>query len=172
MKFDEDLQAEGLPELEFDPGIAERIPRKRVAGGALIRNGADRLLFVTPGYKPFLEIPGGVAESNESPLCACRREVKEELGLDLDISRLLVVDWMPAHGVWTDGVMFIFDGGQLDDEQSARLGVTDPELTGFRFLTLTEATSHLRPSMARRIARALAALRDGIPRYAEFGREG
>ncbi|SCL17912.1 NUDIX domain-containing protein [Micromonospora inyonensis] len=170
MTFDDDLCAEGAPEPEFNPGIAERIPKKRVAGGALIRDHAERILFVTPGYKPFLEIPGGVAESNESPLAACRREVREEIGLDLAISKLLVVDWMPAHGVWTDGVMFIFDGGQLNESQSATLKIEDPELTGFRFLTLEESTPFLRPSMVRRIASALAALNDGSPRYAEFGR--
>ncbi|MGC4774921.1 NUDIX domain-containing protein [Micromonospora chalcea] len=166
----DDLSAEGEPEREFNPGIAQRLPRKRVAGGALIRDRAGRILFVVPGYKPFLDIPGGIADADESPLAACRREIQEEIGLDLPVSRLLVVDWMPAHGVWLDGLMFIFDGGQLEDEQAQALKPTDDELTGLRFLRYEEAVPHLRPSMARRVQSALDALADGQPRYAEFGR--
>lgn len=166
----DDLSAEGEPEREFNPGIAQRLPRKRVAGGALIRDRAGRILFVVPGYKPFLDIPGGIADADESPLAACRREVREEIGLDLPISRLLVVDWMPTHGIWPDGLMFIFDGGQLDDDQAEALKPTDDELTGLRFLTYEEAVGQLRPSMARRVGSALHALTEGQPRYAEFGR--
>jgi 8-oxo-dGTP pyrophosphatase MutT (NUDIX family) len=166
----EDLLAEGEPEREFNPGIAGRLPRKRVAGGALIRDPAGRVLFVVPGYKPFLDIPGGVADANESPLAACRREIREEIGLDLPVSRLLVVDWIPAHGVWPDGIMFIFDGGQLDEDQAAALKPTDDELKGLRFLAYDDAVPLLRPSMARRVRAALDALDDDQPHYAEFGR--
>lgn len=166
----DDLAAEGEPEREFNPGIAQRLPRKRVAGGALIRDQAGRILFVVPGYKPFLDIPGGIADTDESPLMACRREVREEIGLDLPITRLLVVDWIPAHGVWADGLMFIFDGGQLDDDQAHALKPTDDELTGLRFLSYEQAVPQLRPSMARRIGSALHALAEDQPRYAEFGR--
>ncbi|PGH46356.1 NUDIX hydrolase [Micromonospora sp. WMMA1996] len=170
MTLADDLAAEGEPEREFNPGIAQRLPRKRVAGGALIRDRAGRILFVVPGYKPFLDIPGGIADGDESPLAACRREIREEIGLDLPISRLLVVDWIPAHGVWSDGLMFIFDGGQLDDDQAEALRPTDDELTGLRLLPYEEAIPHLRPSMARRVESALSALAEGQPRYTEFGR--
>ena len=97
--FRDDLAAEGEPEKEFNPGIASRLPRKTTAGGALIRNREGLILFLEPTYKPTLEIPGGVAEQNESPLDACRREVREEIGLDIEIGGLLVVDWVPAQGV-------------------------------------------------------------------------
>ncbi|MEU5565051.1 NUDIX hydrolase [Micromonospora musae] len=150
--------------------MAGRFPRKRVAGGALIRDHAGRILFVVPGYKPFLDIPGGIADADESPLAACRREIREEIGLDLVVNRLLVVDWIPAHGVWPDGMMFIFDGGQLSSEQAAALTPTDDELTGLRFLAYEDAVPLLRPSMARRVETALQALGEGQPRYAEFGR--
>jgi hypothetical protein len=36
--LDDDLLAEGEPEKEFIPGIAAKMPRKRVAAGALIRD--------------------------------------------------------------------------------------------------------------------------------------
>lgn len=107
MPFSVDLEAdpaaEGEPEVEFNPGIAARIPRKRAASGALIRDEAGRILFVEPVYKPTLDIPGGTTEENESPLDACIREVREELGIEREIGLLLVVDWVPAHGVWGMG---------------------------------------------------------------------
>lgn len=169
--LEEDLLADGDPEKEFNPGVAGRLARKRAAGGALIRDAANRILFVEPIYKPYLEIPGGVANENESPRAACRREVREELGLDLTIERLLVVDWVPQHGVWGDGLMFIFGAGRIDDSQIAAIHLPDDELAAFKFLTLDEAEPLLRPSMARRLRLAYQSLADGAsPRYGEFGR--
>jgi ADP-ribose pyrophosphatase YjhB (NUDIX family) len=166
----EDLEAEGQPEREFHVGIASRLPRKRIASGALVRDASDRILFVVPAYKPYLDIPGGVAEEGESPLAACRREVQEEIGLGLTIGRLLVVDWIPAQGVWPDGVMFIFDGGHLTDKEATRLKPTDEELIGLKLLTFEQAEPSLRPSMARRVESAIDALKEDSPRYLEFGR--
>ncbi|MBI1759237.1 MAG: NUDIX hydrolase [Actinobacteria bacterium] len=172
MSLAEDLLADGEPEKEHHAGIATRQPRKRVAGGALIHDGSGRLLFVIPNYKPGLEIPGGMAEENESPAAACRREIREELGLELDIGELLVVDWLPAHGVWPDGLMFLFNGGVIDSVAAPGIAARDPELDGTVFMHLADAAPRLRPSMMRRLTTALDALRDGRPRYAEFGRSG
>ncbi|MGW7680109.1 NUDIX domain-containing protein [Kribbella sp. NPDC054772] len=172
MNRQDDLVAEGEPEAEFNPGIAARLPRKTAAGGALIRDGAGRILFIEPTYKPTLDIPGGVVESNESPYDACRREVREEIGLDLAIGRLLVVDWVPAHGPWSDSLAFVFDGGVLDDAVLDNQALTlDPtEVRAHHFLTLDAAAARLRPSMTRRLTLAQHALTTGIPTYADFGR--
>jgi len=118
----------------------------------LIRNSAGEILFLEPVYKPTLEIPGGVAEYNESPLEACRREIREELGLDLEVGALLVADWVPAHGVWFDGLMFIFDGGVLSDEEISRIQLDPAESRRQVFLSLDRALPRLKPSLARRIA--------------------
>lgn len=166
----DDLAAEGGPEKEFNPGIAERLPRKTAAGGVLIRNEDGLILFLEPTYKPTLEIPGGVAEYNESPLEACRREIREEIGIDVEIGGLLVVDWTPAQGVWFDGLMFIFDGGTLSPDQIAQMELDPSEVRQYRFLTLDQAKARLRPSLARRVASAVEAVDRGRPTYAEFGR--
>ena len=165
-----DLLAEGEPEKEFNPGIAGRLPRKTVAGGALMRDEAGRILFLEPTYKPTLDIPGGIAEYDESPYDACRRELQEELGLALEIGALLVVDWVPALGVWSDALAFIFDGGVLDQSTIDRLKIDPVEASSFSFLTLDQATPRLRPSLTRRLALARQALTNGSPTYADFGR--
>ncbi|WP_405057261.1 NUDIX hydrolase [Kribbella sp. NBC_01505] len=164
----DDLVAEGEPEAEFHEGIAERLPRKRVAGGALIRDRGGRILFIEPTYKPTLDIPGGIAEPDESPYDACRREVLEEIGLELPIGPLLVVDWDPARGVWHDALAFVFDGGVLTGDEELVLQPTEVRTTAF--LTLEEAAPRIRPSMHRRLTLALHALESGIPQYADFGR--
>ena len=167
MNRQDDLIAEGEPEREFNPGIAARFPRKTVAGGALIHDRAGRILFLEPTYKPTLDIPGGIVEYDESPYDACRREVKEEIGLDLEIGPLLVVDWVPAHGPWTDSLAFVFNGGTLADSP---LNPDPAEVRAIHFLTLAEATPRLRPSMTRRLSLAHQALTTNTPHYADFGR--
>ncbi|MFI7122637.1 NUDIX domain-containing protein [Amycolatopsis sp. NPDC049868] len=168
--FQHDLKDEGDPEPEFNLGIAERLPRKNVAAGVLIRDDSGRILFISPTYKPFLDIPGGLTEDEESPLAACYREVREELGVDLQIGRLLLVDWMPTHGVWRDSVQFIFDGGVLSVEQIEAIRPAANEVGRLEFLHVDAAKQHLRPSMARRVSLAHRALLDGSTYYAEFGR--
>lgn len=167
MNRQDDLAAEGEPEQEFNPGIAGRMPRKTAAGGALIRDRDGRILFLEPTYKPTLDIPGGIVEMNESPYEACCREVREEIGLVLAIGRLLVVDWVPASGLWSDSLAFVFDGGVLDGDT---LTLDPTEARAHHFLTLPEAAPRLRPSMTRRLTLAEQALTTGIPAYADFGR--
>ncbi|GAA0979257.1 NUDIX hydrolase [Nocardiopsis tropica] len=59
--------------------------RKRVAAKVLIRDEQGRMLLVDPVYKPFWDLPGGMAEANEPPHNAARREVNEEVGLVVEI---------------------------------------------------------------------------------------
>src|SRR4051812_4495442 len=82
--FARDVELEGPAEVEFNPGIAGRLPAKSSAGGVLLRDRQGRVLFVVPRYKPVLDLPGGITDDNESPKAACQREVKEELGIQLD----------------------------------------------------------------------------------------
>ncbi|WP_370940720.1 NUDIX domain-containing protein [Amycolatopsis sp. cg13] len=168
--FAADLRDEGEPEAEFNPGIAARFPRKNAAAGVLARDEHGRILFVSPTYKPFLEIPGGLVEDDESPLAACRREVREELGIDVPVGRLLVVDWLPTHGVWRDSLQFIFDGGVLSREQIGAIRLASDEVSRFEFLGLEVARPQLRPSKARRISLAHQAFLAGETVYGEFGR--
>lgn len=86
----------------------------RVAAGALIRDAEGRILLVKPTYKEGWDIPGGYVEPGESPAEACKRELAEEIGLDRDPGRLLLVDW-PPHPAEGDKLLFIFHGGSLEN---------------------------------------------------------
>jgi 8-oxo-dGTP diphosphatase len=102
--------------------------RKRVSADAIVRDSSGRILLVDPTYKPDWDLPGGMAEANEPPRDTARRELREELGLDASIGRLLCVSWAAPRGPWDDLLNLIFDGGVLTGDQAAALSVTDDEL--------------------------------------------
>ncbi|MER6815975.1 NUDIX hydrolase, partial [Spirillospora sp. NPDC000708] len=105
----------------------------------------------------------------EPPTETVRRELKEELGLDLHPGQLLCIDWVSPHGPWDDSLMFIFDGGILNEHQIADLSLHDNELRGFKFCTEEEAAKRLRPYIWRRTHAALDALRAGTTPYLQDG---
>ena len=140
----------------------------RVSAGAVFVDEEDRVLLVEPTYKPYWDVPGGYVEPGESPLDACVREVREELGIAPPIGGLLVVDWAPAENEG-DKILFLFDGGMLDGEQLAAIQLEPGELRAHALHHLADADALLIPRLARRIAAALDARRDGVPRYLEHG---
>lgn len=144
-------------------------PRKRVSADVILRDHSGRMLLVDPQYKPDWDTPGGMAEANEPPHEAVRRELKEELNLDVCAGMLLVVDWISPHGPWDDLLAFVFDGGELHEEQIAGLKLRDGELSAFEFCTSEQAQQRLRPYVWRRVAVALEALNTGRVQYLQDG---
>jgi ADP-ribose pyrophosphatase YjhB (NUDIX family) len=175
----DDLLTEGLPEREFTPGIAAGLPHKRIAAAALIRDEQNRVLLLEPTYKPTWVLPGGVVEEDEDPQAGCSRELLEELGLERTPGRLLVVDWVPRHGVWGDSLQFVFDGGRVSAEQISAFVLQDSEIVAAHFIGVGELQARdrgepvrvkLTPSMARRLLAAIDAADKGTPGYLRYGR--
>ena len=145
------------------------LARKRMASGALFRDGAGRVLLVEPTYKDNWEVPGGAVEQEESPTAACRREVLEELGLDRPVGRVLAVDWVPSRPERPEGLMLIYDGGVLTDSDIAAIGLQTDELASYAFVEagrVHELTSAL---LTRRIAACLEAVAVGTTVSLENG---
>ncbi|MYZ37902.1 NUDIX domain-containing protein [Streptomyces sp. SID4917] len=159
-----------------DPGrdayLAEgnaRQARKRAAADALIRDTDGKLLLVNPTYKAGWDLPGGMAEDNEAPEDAVRRELREELGLRIASLRFLCVDWVEPHGPWDDLLGFVFDAGVLSPEQAARLKPHDEEIAEHHFFEVSEALALLPDRQRERALHALQVLDDGVPRYLRNG---
>lgn len=144
-------------------------PRKRVSADLLVRDPTGAILLVDPVYKPDWDLPGGMAEANESPLEAARRELREELGIDIRPGRLLCIDWVPPHDPWDDLLAFIFDGGVLSDQQVAGLSATDGELRAIEFCPASEAARRLPPRTSRRLTAAVQALAENRVGYLQDG---
>lgn len=144
-------------------------PRKRVGADVLLRDTAGSLLLVDPKYKPDWDLPGGMSEANEPPDATVQRELKEELGLSVTVGPMLVVDWVSPHGPWDDSLMFIFDGGVLDDSQIRALKLLDGELRAYELCEEQEVARRLRPYVWRRVQAALAAQASGQPKYLRDG---
>jgi len=140
---------EGLEIVGDVPGAVLREPS---AAAALIRSHDDRVVIVEPTYTDHWNLPGGEIEIGESPLDACRREVREELGLDLPIDRLLCVDYLRVR----DAFRFLFDGGRVDDGFIDRCVLPADELRSARFATVDDATALLHPQAARRVRHCLS----------------
>ena len=138
-----------------------------MAADCLFTDQAGRLLVLEPPYKPAWDLPGGMVERDESPRLAAQREVREEIGLDVEPGDLLAVDWIAQSGDFTEIVAFLFDGGVLAPADIDRI-VTDPaEVKSFRFATLDETEQLLDAEQFARVAAALTSRRSAT--YLENG---
>jgi ADP-ribose pyrophosphatase YjhB (NUDIX family) len=136
--------------------------RKRVSVDALILDEAGRILLVNPSYKPGWDLPGGMGEGNEPPFGTIRREVREELSIDLAPRlRLLVIDWVPPHGPWDDAIAMIVTGGAFTGMQISSIRLDDGEIDSYEFCTADEASKRLQPRTSRRLRFALEVLKLG-----------
>lgn len=131
-----------------------------VSCGAILLDPQGRLLVLKPTYKSGWTIPGGIMEADgETPWQACRREVFEETGLQVEGGRLVCVDTRPAKDGRKLGLRFLFHCGQLRPEQLADIVVDPLEVAEHRFVPVEEALELLRKPVRRRVRRGLRARR-------------
>ena len=146
-----------------------KMARPRMASGALFFDDQGRVMMLEPTYKDYREIPGGYVENGESPLQACLREVREELGISPEIGRLLAVDWAPSPAEG-DKVLYLFDGGVLPPELRERIQLQAEEIGRYDFHPVDAVASWTIPRLARRIEAAVVARAEGRVAYLEHGR--
>ncbi|MDR6863972.1 NUDIX hydrolase [Phycicoccus sp. 3266] len=90
------------------------LPTKRAIAQGVLRDRDGRVLLCELTYKDEWDLPGGVVDPSESPAHCVVREVREELGLDVEVRSLLAVNWLPPWRGWTDATVFVFELA-LDD---------------------------------------------------------
>lgn len=146
------------------------LPRIPASAGALIFDGHGRLLIANPTYKDHWTIPGGIMEADgETPWEACRREVREEVGLSVVDGRLVAVDFLRPKQSKPGGMRFLFHCGVLPDALLDGITLQEEELSECRLVEPAEALSLLSGPLRRRVGAALAApagcvyLEDGQP---------
>ena len=151
------------------PGDDEALPAIPVSAGAMIFDRAGRLLILKPTYKSGWTIPGGVMEEDgETPWEACRREVREECGIDVRRGRLACMDFRRPRPGRPGGVRFLFDCGAVGGKRLAAIVIQPEEVSEYRLAALPDALALLRGPIRRRVraataGRGLVYLEDGRP---------
>jgi 8-oxo-dGTP diphosphatase len=145
----------------------EKIPKKICSAGVLFTNAENEILLLEPTYKDAWEIPGGVVEQQESPRLAAMREVKEEIGLNMTITKPLCIDYKPFKDSPHDAFHMIFDGGTLSPEQIKAIQLDPNEIKSIRFISLDDLPHYTTSGKCRRLAAALAARENNTLYYLE-----
>lgn len=145
------------------------LPTKRVIAQGLLRDADNRVLLCELVYKRDWDLPGGVVERGESPRDCLRREVLEELGIDIEVGELLTVDWLPPWAGWDDACLLMFDLGRIDAAVTARMSLQPREIAAVHWADADLARRHCRPQVADRLE--LAASAEPMPPFLHSGRQ-
>jgi 8-oxo-dGTP diphosphatase len=92
-----------------------------------------RILLVKPSYRDGWSVPGGLVGRRETPRDAARRELREEVGLDLEVPESNRAEANPE----LQSVTFVHRVA-VDAEQAAAAVPVSPEITELTWAALTE----------------------------------
>ncbi|MFE5678399.1 NUDIX domain-containing protein [Streptomyces erythrochromogenes] len=139
-------------------------PKALTAASVLFTDADGRILLVQPAYgrTDRWNLPGGGIDSDlgEIPRAAARREVHEELGLDLAPGRLLAVNWSHKPGR-PARIRFLYDGGVLGAPDLARIRLDPTELLQWRTVPPEELPALVKGALRRQITACLEARASG-----------
>ncbi|GDY30174.1 NUDIX hydrolase [Gandjariella thermophila] len=139
----------------------------RVSAGVVALHG-DAVAMVRTTYKDYWDVPGGYVEPGESPESACRREVREELGIDAGRLVFASVDWAPNKGEG-DKMLFLFAAPDIGPAELAAAHFDDGEIAEARFIPLAEIGDYTIPRLSRRLRATAEAISAGSAVYLEHG---
>lgn len=145
------------------------IPRIPASAGALVWDRKGRLLILKPTYKGGWTIPGGIIEADgETPWEACRRETREECGLEVRHGRLVCVDFLRPRPGRPGGMRFLFSCGTFRDSALSDIVLQKEEISAYRLARVDRALRRLSGPVRRRVTAAVN--KPGKLRYLEDGR--
>jgi len=147
----------------------QNLPKRYLASAVMIFNEKDELLVVKPSYKEDWLLPGGITDQDETALQTAIREIKEEIGLTLNIKAMRCVDMKPGGGGLSASVQSIFETEPLSSVQIANIQLDNNEIIEFAFLPVNEAVKILIAPLAQRTRQALLARQLNTCFYLENG---
>ena len=153
-----------MPRLLPEPAYFATLPKAITSGAVILRDEHDHLVIEKPNYRDHWLLPGGGVDAGEDARQCAQREVFEELGLHVEVGRLLSVDWLPSSAVRSApmGVHFLFDAGVIPRAELEAQVVPQVEELDDWALVAEEQLDLLGPWGAARTRRALAVLRGEI----------
>jgi 8-oxo-dGTP diphosphatase len=113
----------------------KKLPKIRMASGILLFNSKNELLILKPTYKSGWIIPGGVCEECESPLQTLKREMMEEINIEVKADRCLAMDHKLKllDDYQDESLQFVFIG-KIKKKQIESIRVDQEEINDFKFL--------------------------------------
>ena len=155
---------EPMPHLLPDPAYFATLPKVISSGAVVLRDEHGHLVIEKPNYRDHWLLPGGGVDPGEDARRCAQREVHEELGLDVEVGRMLAVDWIPSSVVRGApmGVHFLFDAGVIPRSELESQVIPQVEELDDWALVAEEQLDLLGPWGAARTRRALAVLRGEI----------
>lgn len=156
-----------MPKKFTEEEYQKMLPKKQTGTAVIFFNADRNLLIVKPGYKNTWLVPGGSIDEDESPLHCARREVKEEIGLDITDLKLVGIYYSHKKLAHSDSLKFIFYGGVLSEDQIAHIIVQEDELERCDFVPLDKALLLLSQSLKQSIPQAIAAIKNNSVAYME-----
>jgi len=145
------------------------LPTKRAIAQGVLRDAEGRVLLCELTYKAEWDLPGGVVDPGESPAHCVVREVREELGISVEVRALLAVNWLPPWRGWSDATVFVFDLGLADHLLVERTTLERTEIRALHFADEEEWGQRVAPYNQRLLAflsahsGPTAYLEDGLP---------
>ncbi|MFJ2889675.1 NUDIX domain-containing protein [Streptomyces sp. NPDC087305] len=139
------------------------LPRILAGAAALFRDADGNVLLVEPNYREGWALPGGTIESDdgETPRQGARRETLEEIGLDIELGRLLAVDWVYHGPEYPPLVAYLYDGGILTPNHLASIQLQEEELLSWRLVPREDIPEYLSGSLGLRVLVGLDMLEEG-----------
>ncbi len=130
-----------------------------IVGGLILNKKGELLLVKSPKWFNRYSIPGGHVEVGEDSRTALRREVKEEVGLNIEVKDLLYFKeviytkeyWKPKH--------FIFFDFYCITSNNAEVKTDGQEITGHTWVKPEEALKLRTDSFTARAIRDYLSLR-------------
>ncbi|MET9346909.1 NUDIX hydrolase [Streptomyces termitum] len=159
-----------LPPAEY----VETLPRATAYACLYFTDTAGRALQLrTTRGEDVWQWPGGNMDPGETPWETAVRECREETGLVFTGEpRLLGTHFVRDRGTrhWpANHIGFIFDGGELTDEQIAAVVLDPEEHTSYALRNLDQWRREMAPGDFARLAAIDRARRTGGPVYLESG---
>lgn len=146
-----------------------------MASGVIFFNEAGKVLVVKPSYKDYWSVPGGVIEKNESPRDAALREVREEIGLELENMQFVCLDYMSSqesgYSTKDENIQFIFYGGVLEADDIEKIKLAEEEISEYRFVSKEESIKMVSERLSNRLKPCFEAIGKGVSVYLEGGKE-
>lgn len=150
-----------LPPDEYYKQLA-KVPS---SSSAVIRNSKGEFLVVKRTYKDGFALVGGMNEEGELPTQGLKREIREEIGIDLSPLKAVCVDFLVSKPF--NRVNYVFDCGSISEEQIAQIKIDPGEISDLQFLSASKILEVSSPNTRNRIKNYLGSLDGGNCVYLE-----